>query len=297
LLRRQRCGILISTEAFPEATAAPDDGDAVPRPDDELARLQRIAFGSGSSEQERADAARELDALRAGTPAGPSGHAEGEAAGVPVDSPTAREPDVAARTAGTDEPRVAVGRRRWLQVVIGVGGAALVVGIVAGWQLGARTMTTSAAPDATPTATPPTEPLTLDEYLGTLPLAVESRAADVFATPLTADDVPDGLSLYDAGTGAPEYRLLAVTAEGVRIYASRSHLDLCLIVTTPAGGDLPAGEDGTCTRDGRLPEAGLGIDTSAVREVVGADGSTNFVLVSFSVTWTADGSLSFGPER
>jgi hypothetical protein len=267
----------------------------VPDQDDELARLQRIAFGSGSSEAARADAARELDARRAAASAGEPGPGD----------PTVEHDHVSATPAGADaaadtltpgEPPTAAAGRRWLRLVIGVGAATLVVGLLAGWQLGASQVREQ-SPAVGPSATPYDGPRTLAEYLETLPLALESGAADVFSRPLTTDDVPDGMSMYDEGTGSPEYRLLATTKEGVQIYASREGLDLCLTVTTPAGAGIAASGMGTCTVDGRFPETGLELDTSAVREVTDADGSTNFLLTSFSVTWKADGSLSFGPPQ
>ncbi|GAA1839625.1 hypothetical protein [Agromyces salentinus] len=266
----------------------------MPEPDDDLARLQRIAFGSGSSEAERADAARELDARRAAASVGEPGPGD----------PTVEHDHVAATPTGTDaatvalapgEPPTSAGLR-WLRLVIGVGAATLVVGLLAGWQLGASQVREQ-SPAVGPSATPYDGPRTLAEYLDTLPRALESRAAEVFSRPLTADDVPDGLSMYDAATGSPEYRLLATTKEGVRMYASRDDLDLCLTVTTPAGAGIEATGMVACTEDGLFPEAGLALDASAVREVTDADGSTSFVLTSFLVTWKADGSLSFGPPQ
>lgn len=265
-------------------------------PDDDLARLQRIAFGSGSSDSERADAARELDLRRAAAAPPPPDPADepGDGPSTPPTPPPPPEADAAPAGATAPVAPAAAGRR-WLQLVVGVGAAALVVGLFAGWQLGSRGQATAEAPASTPPATPYNGPRTLAEYIEALPLALETPAADVFARTLTADDVPDGLSMSDARTGAPEFRLLATTNEGVRIYGSRDKLDLCLTVATPAATGLEATAVGTCTEDGRFPEDGLLVNASTVREVADADGSTNFVLTSFSVTWTADGRLAFGP--
>lgn len=238
----------------------------MPEPDADLARLQRLAFGSGASDAERADAARELDALREARAAAAveaeataaaadrsvSGNAEaggGDAVGEP-----GAGPEAAPAEATTTAPRT------WLRRAIVVGVAALVVGLLAGWQLGTSMHATAESVIPTPTATPFEGPRTMEEYLAEQPLASEVPAADVFLRPATEADASPMPTDSDLGLGPLEYRLLATSQDGTRFFVARSESDFCLVVVF---ADAFAGSAASCTGEGRFPKDGLGLIVSS----------------------------------
>ncbi|GAA1955953.1 hypothetical protein [Agromyces allii] len=263
----------------------------MPESDDDLARLQRLAFGSGASESERADAARELDALFEARSAAALAEREAEAAALAAatstSAPGASEPVDATTDGGggtgagaATEPDAETTRRAWLPRAIGVGVAALLVGLLAGWQLGTTALATAEPPAATPTPTFE-GPRTMADYLAAQPLAFDLPAADVFLRPATEADVPPLPVDFDLGHGPLELRYLLTWPGGPadagsverRYYAARDEVDLCLFVTTV--GTVSTSEM-ACTTDGRFPVGGI---TSAAG-TLSPDGT-----LSFPITW------------
>ncbi|MFF2370448.1 hypothetical protein [Agromyces sp. NPDC058110] len=243
----------------------------MPEPDDDLARLQRLAFGSGASDAERADAARELDALIAARADASAAEAEAEGADGTPGARAAAEGDampVATPELADDVPdgaEPAATRRTWLARPLVVGAAALVVGLLAGWQLGTGSLATADASGSTPTPTPtPTfeGPRTMAEYLATQPLASDAPVGELFERPATDADVPPLPVDYDLGRGPLEFRALAnrtgggaADASGERFYfAARDEVDVCLLIMTVS--ESSTAEMG-CTDDGLFPVDGL----------------------------------------
>lgn len=241
---------------------------------DRIADLERLVYGSGASDDEREAATRELLELRASAvhesasadadadATAPSGIDATGADGLAVDMPPA------AATAA--DPR-----RRVRRVIIAAT-AALVIGVLAGWQLGAREAEQQAELAAAAESVFP-GPRTQAEYLAALPVAADSPAIEVFQRPATAADTPTTGTDMDFGNGPLEYRLLATRADGLPVYAARDDSELCLFVTFGVSGG-----SGTCTSDGRFPAEGLRLNGSVY------DASSP----SVDVTWRADGSLS-----
>lgn len=243
---------------------------------DDIARLERIAFGAGSTEEERRRAADELRTLR---------EAEFEAASAEVGGADAdpRPDESVGAAASGDEPADATadaaGRRMAVRVGVIVGAAALVLGVVAGTQLDRLTGSAeTGVPVTAPTVNP--EPLLQADVLAAKPVALETSAAEVFARPATPADVPelDGQGgPIDFGAGPVETRLLFVGLDGVEIFAARDGDDLCLLVPTP-----DPGFNGACTDDGRFPPEGLRVAVSGVD------------ATSTAVIWYPDGSVRVG---
>ncbi|MBM7832193.1 type II secretory pathway pseudopilin PulG [Agromyces cerinus] len=239
---------------------------------DRITRLERTVYGAGSSDEERADAARELHELRsaAQTTAAPAVDAG--------DAPDEASVTESSFTAEADERVGAVAdpRRRTRRVIVAAS-AALVVGVLAGWQLGAREATqraelAAAADSAFPGAQ------TQAEYLASFPVAADTLAARVFDRPATTADTPPNPWTDAVGEEPAEYRLLATRADGSPVYAARDGSDYCLLVVIPGG----AGASSTCTDDGRFPPDGL-------RVGMGVEGEPD---VSVEVGWRPDGSLT-----
>ncbi|WP_157372978.1 hypothetical protein [Agromyces sp. Root81] len=158
--------------------------------------------------------------------------------------------------------------------------AALVVGVLAGWQAGAREAGLQAEHDADLAAASASAfpgPRTQAEYLESLPVAAESPAFDVFLRPATAADAPAAGPEMNFGNGQLEYRLLGTRADGLPIYAARDDSELCLFIEFGTDGGVA-----TCTDDGRFPAEGLRLDASMY-----ATSSPSIV-----VTWRPDGSLT-----
>ncbi|RXZ49167.1 hypothetical protein ESP57_09520 [Agromyces fucosus] len=248
---------------------------------DRIADLERLVYGSGASDDEREAAARELLELRASAihesasagadatpaPTGPSDIDATGADGLAVDMPPA------AATAA--DPR-----RRVRRVIIAAT-AALVVGVLAGWQLGAREAEQQAELAAAAESVFP-GPRTQAEFLASQPAAAGSAAAAVFVRPATDADVPPASMVPDFGNGPMETRLLATRADGSLVFAGRDDSEFCLVLTM--GNDL--GGAATCTIDGRFPHEGLSVGWSS-----------SGAVPSLDVTWQPDGSLTVSTAR
>ena len=259
----------------------------MPEPDDDLARLQRLAFGSGASESERADAARELEALLQARAAA----VEAEQSAVAASAASAADagaahPDAAGAAEAGEPPAESVGRadtaqRTRLRRAVVVGVAALVVGLLAGWQLGTTVHATAESAVPTPTATPYEGPRTMADYLESQPLALDLPAADVFTRPATEADVPPLPVDFNVGHGPLEFRYLLTRPGGLtdagsverRYYAARDEVELCLFVTTVG---TESTSELACTTDGRFPVGGI----SSAAGTLSPDGT-----LSFPISW------------
>jgi hypothetical protein len=254
-----------------------------PSGDDEVARLQRLVYGANSTPDERrraADALQELAVADAADQAAdatstlsePSGGGAAEAPAV-AGNDDAPDPD--------DDRRL--GRRFALRVAA-VAGAALVIGILAGWQL-AQLTAADADAGALPTPSASPGPRLQADVLAAMPVAAETLAARVFLRPAVPEDMPDipgmpeGTRITLSG-GPAEFRLLATRSDGVRFYAARDGAELCLYVTFPEPADGAIALAG-CTQEGRFPEDGIRVDGSSGQ-------------ASIDATWHPDGSLQMG---
>jgi len=251
---------------------------------DDIARLERIAFGAGSTEEERRRAADELRSLR---------EAEFEATSAEVGGADAdpRPDESVGAAASGDEPADAAadagGRRMAVRVGVIVGAAALVLGVVAGTQLDRLTGSAeTGVPVTAPTVNP--EPLLQADVLAAKPVALETPAATVFDRPATPEDLPQmagmGRMPVSFGGDPVDTRLLATRPDGVEVFAARHGADLCLLIPTSP----EPGYGATCTDDGRFPIEGLLLSDGARAT---PDGGTTASIVAI---WYPDGSLHLG---
>lgn len=247
---------------------------------DRIADLERLAYGSGASDDERERAVRELLELRASATQENAVDASATEATI---EPSGLE---AAGADGADGPAVdvpvaatAADPRRRVRRVIIAATAALVVGVLAGWQLGAREAEQQAELAAAAESVFP-GPRTQAEYLAALPVAADSPAIEVFDRPATDADVPAVPWAHDFGEGTAEFRLLATRGDGTSIYAAHDGDEYCLFIVL---AELDAGSMG-CTEEGRFPAEGLEIGLS-----VSGSPSPTF---SVSAVWRPDGSLA-----
>lgn len=243
---------------------------------DRIAALERLAYGSGASDDEREDAVRELLELRASV-----AHENITADSDAMSAPTGASGIDATGADGVDDPELdgpvaasAADPRRRVRRVIIAATAALVVGVLAGWQLGAREAEQQAEQAAAPVFP---GPRTQAEFLASQPVAAESAAAAVFLRPATDADLPPTSMVPDFGNGPMETRLLATRADGSLVFAGRDDTEFCLVLAMGDG----LGGAGTCTTDGRFPHDGLSVGWSNSESATSLD-----------VTWQADGSLT-----
>ncbi|MFC9561632.1 hypothetical protein [Agromyces sp. NPDC056965] len=243
---------------------------------DRAADLERIVYGSGASDEERERAARELLELRA-VPAAAAAAESADTSDATTETADAEVAGVDLATAQTDDPVAAADPRRRLRRVIIATTAALVAGVLAGWQLGAREAQQQAELAAAAGSAFP-GPRTQAEYLAALPPAADSPATEVFDRPATDADVPEALWLPDAGGADTDSRLLVTRADGTSIYAIHDGDEYCVQVILPV---LQGGTMG-CTEGGRFPAEGLQVGMII-------EGSPEATV---NVTWRPDGSLS-----
>ncbi|MDR6905587.1 hypothetical protein J2X63_001273 [Agromyces sp. 3263] len=251
---------------------------------DDIARLERIAFGAGSTEEERRRAAVELRSLREAEFGITSAEAHGaDTVPRPVES--------VGVAASDDEPADAAvpkgGRRVAVRVGVVVGAAALALGVVAGTQLDRLAGSAeTGGPVAAPTVNP--EPLLQADVLAAKPVALETPAATVFDRPATPEDLPQmagmGRMPVSFGGDPVDTRLLATRPDGVEVFAARHGADLCLLIPTSP----EPGYSATCTDDGRFPTDGLLLSDGARAT---PDGGTTASIVAL---WYPDGSLHLG---
>ena len=224
---------------------------------------------------ERRRAAEELQALAADAPANDaSGNADPAVGGATAaPAPKRRQQQDATAPDDAPEPDASPGLGRRLAIRIGVaaGAAALVLGVMAGWQLGQLSGADAAEPESpsAPIASP--GPRLQADVLAAMPVAADTLAARVFLRrgrrggharhPRPAR--------YGAATtpgGGPlEFRLLATRADGTRFFAARDGADLCLLLTFPRSRLQPARApraDGSPTEGLRLGDFGRRADAT-----------------------------------
>lgn len=210
----------------------------MPNDEQRIARLQRLAYGAATSDQERAAAEAELAALRR-EPRDPAGHGDPAAAdaGARTIDPDAGAARPDAPAAGTHAPD----GRTVVRVAAVAAVAALLIGAVSGWVLGS-----AADPSVGAGGEAPVE--------WTQAWQVFDRRQD--DGDLVRHPPPDpDVELDDSSR-----RLLVTRSDGVRLVAARTAdgADACLILV------LPVGRPGiTCTELGRFPAEGLRAEVSA----------------------------------
>jgi hypothetical protein len=236
--------------------------------DERVRHLQRLAYGGVASDADRAAAAAELEALRR----------ERDAPAAPPDIPPPAATD-ARTTAGpetdavlnraTPHPTIAdhaasVRRFRW---AIAAGTAALFLGLGAGWQLGARSATTS-----TPAAAE--QSVSSLEGAGLMVPVPDTSVLAVFDRAPTPADVPNG-GTPDDPIAPDDYRLLLTRPDGIAVHAARVDSDenVCVTVAMPE-----AGTASSCTTEGMFPQDGLWVEfyvqgAGLLRGVLHVDGS------------------------
>lgn len=238
----------------------------MPHDEHRIARLQRLAYGAATSDEERAAAEAELAALRR-EPRGPAAHGDPAGIGDPAaadagtraigpDATAARQDAPAAGTEGIDT--AAAQRGRTLRVAAVAAVAALLIGAASGWVLGNAADSSVGAGGEAPV-----------EW--TQAWQVFDRRQD--DGDLVRHPPPDpDVQLDDASR-----RLLVTRSDGVRLVAARTAdgADACLILV------LPVGRPGiTCTQMGRFPADGLRAEVSA--RAVG----------EYVAVWYADGRVT-----
>lgn len=209
--------------------------------DERMRRLQQLAYGAVASDADRAAAVAELEELRRHCAAEP----ESDLA-APVPSPIAPTPlPPAAVDAGAE---ASARPFRW---AIAAGAAALLVGVVVGWQVGTRV--------------PASAPETTDQALGGA-MSISVGPGEVVSVPVTGsvayatfdrpasatDTLPVGIP--DDWVDPASVRLLATTPDGLAVFGAKAVPggfsgssgpdDVCLVIVK--GGRT----GGTCTRQG-----------------------------------------------
>lgn len=236
----------------------------MPHDEHRIARLQRLAYGAATSDEERVAAEAELAALRRDARE-PAGHHDPVAAVAVTrtDDPGAAgaRPDAHADATarGPDAPRTDAPQRRTVVRVAAVAAvAALLIGAASGWVLGS-----AADPSVGAGGEAPVE--------WTQAWQVFDRRQD--DGDLVRHPPPDpDVELDDSSR-----RLLVTRSDGVRLVAARTAdgADACLILV------VPVGRPGiTCTRLGRFPADGLRAEVSAR------------ALGEYVALWYADGRIT-----
>lgn len=227
----------------------------MPHDEQRIARLQRLAYGAATSDEERAAAEAELAALRREPrdPAAADDPAEADA-GSRTFGPDAAGARPGAPSAGTAAPD----GRTVVRVAAVAAVAALLIGAASGWVLGS-----AADPSVGAGGEAPVE--------WTQAWQVFDRRQD--DGDLVRHPPPDpDVELDDSSR-----RLLVTRSDGVRLVAARTAdgADACLILV------LPVGRPGiACTEMGRFPGDGLRAEVSA--RAVG----------EYVALWYADGRIT-----
>ncbi|QAY72414.1 hypothetical protein ET445_02725 [Agromyces protaetiae] len=277
---------------------------------DRISHLQRIAYGAGSDDAARAEAAAELAAIfsprtaptAVGTLERPGGaDIAGDSRGLDAGGEAftfdalvsavegREEPDAASARAADDDreadgpggPAGLVGFLVRHRAAVLSAAAALAVGLAVGWSLGTSEHPTGGRPldaagIASGSSTGRVEPPR--PVAGTSMIRVFDRPQD------PAFDVPAALADSAAGSlGALDLdpsstRLLAERDDGLAAFAARhaNGLDVCLLV------GVGSGLASTCTNDGQVDAGGLSI-VGTFEQPYGQVG----------VIWEPDGDLSW----
>ncbi|WP_430647004.1 hypothetical protein [Agromyces sp. GXS1127] len=230
---------------------------------DRIAELQRLAYGAGTDDTERARAADELEELRREVmrPEGGErrlpGHPDASAprpasAGDAVGAADAHADPfdalgiVDAAAQDEDRPGTSTATLRWSLVA---GAVALAIGFGAGWLSGAQA-TNDLVAGSVPVVPDSALTFELEPTAVAVPLD-QARAMAVFDREQAADDLP---GYVDPGFDADTYRRVGLFADGASIHVARA-LDspaVCLQLDIRDVGGMS-----TCTQDGTFPPDGL----------------------------------------
>ena len=210
-----------------------------------MRRLQRLAYGAGASDADRAAAMAELEAIRRDRATGEAEGARTDPADAPTTPSVTRAPahGSSTRPDGRASGAAAAKRLKW---AIAAGATALLIGVAAGWQVNARVG-----------AGPPSAVVSTTRGLDASLIPVGDTAVHrLYEAEATAEDVPQ--DAYPRDSIAPtEYRLLVARSDGVSLHVARLHGGeaICAVVTRP--GEFTAS---SCTHDGMFPRAGLWVE-------------------------------------
>lgn len=246
-----------------------------------LAELQRLAYGAGGSDAERAAAASELAALRAevgSVPTDASGDTQpADAVGATTDaaSDLSADDDALVEASGAAERRA---HRRLVAVGAIAAATGLLLGGLGGWQLAERAA--AAAAEAAPR---PGTVAALSDSDVLLPQEIPVDGTGAYRALLLDDGATTLPAMWtddptiDADTA---HRLRAATG-GIEVYGmmTSDHEDLCLLIMYTDGGAM------SCTDRGVFPPLGLTLSASPSYR---PDGS---LAPSLEATWLANGTL------
>lgn len=227
----------------------------MPHDEQRIARLQRLAYGAATSDEERAAAEAELAALRR-QPREPARERDPAASAAVTRTD---DPDAAGAPPRATPPRTDALRPRTVVRVAAVAAvAALLIGAASGWVLGS-----AADPSVGAGGEAPIE--------WTQAWQVFDRRQD--DGDLVRHPPPDP----DVALDDSSRRLLVTRSDGVRLVAARTAdgANACLILV------VPVGRPGiTCTELGRFPADGLRAEVSAR------------ALGEYVALWYADGRIT-----
>lgn len=242
--------------------------------DERMRRLQRLAYGAGASDDDRAAAIAELEAIGRERAMGEAEAARTDAA----DAPTAPSVTRALAVGSSTRPEGAASgaaAAKPLKWAIAAGATALLIGVGVGWQVNARV-----GADDPPSAVVSTT-RGLDASL--IPIG-ETAVHRLYKAGATAEDVPQ--DAYPRDSIAPtEYRLLVARSDGVSLHVARLHggAEICAVVTRP--GEFTAS---SCTRGGMFPRAGLWVevfiegDVGLVRGTIQPNGAAELTPAGYA---------------
>ncbi|MET4156451.1 hypothetical protein [Agromyces sp. PvR057] len=240
--------------------------DAAGDRDAEVARLQRVAFGSGATDAEREAAVRELAGVDSSEGSALLAVPRSAAATPPRSTGDVTPGGRAPASVTPDRPE---SRLRWTLVA---GALALAAGVLVGWGLGSRDAldpVSGASPP--PSSSPPATAVAYAEYLESLPLVSQAGAAAVFSRESISGDA---LSRSWVRDGFRQQRLLLTLPDGSGVFAALRDREACLIIDF-----VPEGGLSRCTENGRFPEGGIRV--AAEREAA-----------RFEVVWLPDGTVT-----
>ncbi|WP_448808231.1 hypothetical protein [Agromyces bauzanensis] len=233
--------------------------------EEQLSRLQRLAFGAVASDAERAAAVAELELIQRERAAAEAEREGADAAGPPTAPAVPRAPGVGSSTRpeGEASGTAAAKTLKWALVA---GTAALLIGVAVGSQIGTR----GAADESSNTVDSTAHEL----HAALMPIG-DTAVPRLYEADPTPADVPQ--AAYPRDSIAPtDYRLLLTRPDGVSLRVARLHggADVCAVVTLPS--EFTAS---SCTHNGMFPEAGLRVavslpgDEGLVRGTIHPDGT------------------------
>ncbi|GAA1057727.1 hypothetical protein GCM10017608_01290 [Agromyces luteolus] len=245
---------------------------------DRIAELQRLAYGAGTDDAERAVAAAQLEEIRRGmvgagaakAVAGPAGSADERTVADAMDDDARAEFEellAPVLTEGSGPPPATIGPSTVMRVAGVAAGIALAIGFAAGWATGANfagAESIPGIPDSSlvfPLDEPEVAPAPAGVPGAGAAIPVEETAAfRIFDREPTAQDLDMDPNLFGHLGMAPDgSRLLVTDAGGSTVHVALTAAgDMCLAVRIDATQGM-----GACTSDGMFPGGeGLGMRSS-----------------------------------